>query len=486
MSLSRDTRLQLPARFTQPLNKDFVTDGDLLIDLIETFFTSPENPAGIRLDEWQKWLLRAMLERYPDTHPDKGLAGKLRYRQILVSLGRQNGKSFLAAALGVYGLLLHQPGATVVSLASSAEQARIIYRRVLHIATQTPLNRYFKKATEYRGITTADGSATYDVKAAKEAAVQGIPISLCLVDECHIIPRGIWGSAVLGSAAREGMVIGITTAGDDKSETLKELYITGAAAIEGTDPELERFGFFVWESKEGAEITDPEAIYAANPAVAAGRIPLDRVITDLKAIPEHEARRYRLNQFISGSKQSWLPIEYYHKAANTGITDITGAVLSVRVTGKWEYATIAAAKRNGEYIETEIVASLVQPNEGTLYNELIDLYRRHNCVAIALDSGQLSTLQKRLKQNGFTLYALWGKELADANSNVYQLYLQEKIHHKNDPLLTVQIPRGIPHYSGDRWFIRQADAVGDIDALLAHIYAVHIAATREETGGGVF
>jgi phage terminase large subunit-like protein len=479
--------LQLPARFTKPLAEDFDSDGYLLVDLIERYFTTPENPDGLKLDPWQKWLLVRMLERYPATHLDPNKAGRLRYRQITVSLGRQNGKSFLAAALGIYGLLLHDPGATVVSLASSADQARIIYKRVLHIATQTPLSRYFKKATEYRGITTADGSGTYDVKAAKESAVQGIPGSLFLIDECHIIPRGLWGSAVLGSSSRKnGLVVGITTAGDDTSETLKELYQTGSMAIESTDPELERFGFFVWEAPENCEITDPAAIYAANPAVAAGRIPLETVVSDLKAIPEHEARRYRLNQFVSGSKSAWLPIENYHKAAGQGITDLTGATLSVRVTGRWEYATIAAAKRNGDIIETEIVASLVQPNEATLYNELVDLYKKFGAYAIALDSGQLSNLQKRLKQNGFVLFALWGKELADANSNVYQLYLQGKIEHANDPLLTVQIPRGIPHYSGDRWFIRQADAVGDIDALLAHIYAVHVAATRPEASGGIF
>jgi phage terminase large subunit-like protein len=458
-----------------------------LVDLIEKFFTSPESPDGIKLDAWQKWLLIAMLERYPEDHPEPTKAGRLRYRQILVSLGRQNGKSFLASALGIYGLLLHDPGATVVSLASSADQARIIYKRVLHVATQTPLARYFKKATEYRGITTADGSGTYDVKAAKESAVQGIPGSLFLIDECHIIPKGLWGSAVLGSSSRKnGLVVGITTAGDDTSETLKDLYATGVEAIAGTDPELERFGFFVWEAPENLEVTDPQAIYAANPAVAAGRIPIESVISDLKAIPEHEARRYRLNQFVSGSKASWLPIEQYHKASGHGITDLSGATLSVRVTSRWEYATIAAAKRNGDVIETELVASLVQPNEATLYNELIDLYRKFGAYAIALDSGQLSNLQKRLKQNGFQLYALWGKELADANSNVYQLYLQGKIEHNNDPLLTVQMPRGVPHYSGDRWFLRQADAIGDIDALLAHVYAAHVAATRQEATGGIF
>jgi phage terminase large subunit-like protein len=428
-----------------------------------------------------------LLERYPNDYADPGKAGRLRWRQVSVSLGRQNGKSFLAAILGVYGLLLHELGPTVISLASSADQARIIYRRVLHVATQTALGKYFKKATEYRGIVTADGSGSYDVKAAKEAALQGVPISLCLFDELHLANKGMWSAAVLGTSSyRDGIVVGITTAGDDTSETLKELYLRGAEAIEGNDPELERFGFFVWEAPEGAEVLDPEAIYAANPAVAAGRIPIERVLADLAVIPEHEARRYRLNQFVSGSKTSWLPMEHYHKTTDHGITELEGITLAVSITGRWEYATISAAKRNGDIIESEIVASLVQPNENTLYTELVELYRKFGAYAIVINSNQLSNIQKRLKQNGYTLYALWGKELADAHANVYQLYVQGKISHPGDPLLTAQMPRAVPHYSGDKWILRAADANGEVDALLSHVYAVHIAATRQEGGYGIF
>ncbi len=80
---------------------------------------------------------------------------------------------------------------------------------------------------------TADGSARYDVKAAKESALQGIPMSLCLFDELHIAKRGMWSAAVLGTAQRkDGMVIGITTAGDETSETLIELYKLGIQDVE--------------------------------------------------------------------------------------------------------------------------------------------------------------------------------------------------------------------------------------------------------------
>ena len=170
--------LQLPSVYTPPLTDDFETDGDRLIEFANLAWQSPESPDGLTLDEWQRWLLRHVLERYPADHPK--YPGRLRYRQVVISVGRQNGKSLLAAILGLYGLLMHEPGAQVISLASSTDQANIVYSRVNYVINQNPfLRKRFKRATETRGIVTNDNAGRYDVKAAKESALQGIPMSLC-------------------------------------------------------------------------------------------------------------------------------------------------------------------------------------------------------------------------------------------------------------------------------------------------------------------
>ena len=137
--------LQLPTTWTPPLSDDFPSDGEKLAELVKAAWRSPENPQGLTLDPWQEWLLTHILERYPDGHE---LAGELRYRQVVVSMGRQNGKSLLASILGIYGMLMHQQsGASVISLASSIDQARIIYNRVLYVIQANPfLSKRFKKA----------------------------------------------------------------------------------------------------------------------------------------------------------------------------------------------------------------------------------------------------------------------------------------------------------------------------------------------------
>lgn len=477
--------LQLPAIYTQPLSEDFPTDGDKLIELVKVAWKSPELPDGLQLDEWQEWLIRHLLERYPEGHPN---AGELRYRQAVVSMGRQNGKSLLAAILGVYGMLMHQKsGASVISLASSIDQARIIYNRVLFvIQSNTFLSKRFKKASESRGIVTADGTGRYDVKPAKEGALQGIPISLCLFDELHLAKKGMWSAAVLGTAQRQdGIVIGITTAGDQNSETLLDLYKTGQSAASG-DRSLERFGYFCWEAPQHAKVDDPDALRAANPSIAAGRLSLDNVLSDLKTIPEHEARRYRLNQFISGTAASWIPSDTFRKAGDRLNIPQTGGVFAVDISKNWEHATIAFANQVGEEHHTELVRTFVNPNETHLFNALVELHHKYAPRAIALDDRALPGLGKRLKLAGFPVWQLWTKEISAACSVVYSMFANGEAKHNNDPLLIVQSPRGIAKYSGETWLISRKESLGEIDALLATVMSLYVSSRAEHAAIGVF
>jgi phage terminase large subunit-like protein len=473
-----------PAVYTKPLSDDFETDADRLLQVVALAYKDMDNPDGLKLDEWQEWLLRHMLERYPANHKDPNLAGQLRYRQVIVSIPRQSGKSLIGAMLGLWGVAMRD--GQCLSLASSSEQAMIIYQRVLHtILNNATLKKRFKKTTERRGIVSSDGLSRYDVRPAKESALQGIPLDTVLADELHLWKKGMWTAVVLGTSARNGIVIGVTTAGDDSSETLIELYKQGHKAAAG-DASLERFGFFVWQAPDGAEVMDPKSILASNPAVECGRIPLERIMSDLAIIPEHEARRFRLNQFVSGVGASWLPADLFHKAAAHGIANQTGSVLGIDITGKWEFATIAAANKVGDAIETELVASFVQPTEAQLYEFVTRVYKTFGCSAIAIDSGRAPNLAKRLKMNGYPIWQLYAKEVSAACAQTYALFETGKIRHNNDPLLIKQTPAGVARYIGDTWYLSRRDSHGDIDALMATVFAIYVAGTKEDSAIGVF
>jgi phage terminase large subunit-like protein len=478
--------LRLPTRYTKPLVEDFITDGDKLIRLAEVAWQTPDNAGAFHLDEWQRWLLRHVLERYPKDHPEH--PGELRYRQVVISMARQQGKSVIGGLLtGCYGFLMHVPGPNMLSLASSLEQAQIIYDRVLYVVRNNPfMRKRFKRATETRGIMTADGSGKYKVLPAKESALQGLPISLCLFDELHLAKKGMWTAAVLGTSARQdGIVIGITTAGDENSQELLDLYRTGDRAITG-DPSLERFGFFVWEAPANASVSDPEAILAANPAVAAGRLPLDRILSNIAVIPEHEARRYILNQFISGSSQAWIPGQFWADNVGEPITARESLVFAVDKTLNWEHASITVAHKVGDQVHTQLIASVINPTEQKLYDILTDLYKRYSPMAIALDDRNMPGLGKKLKLNGYPVWQLWVKELQAACAYAYAALSRGELKHNNDPVVNSQVSRGIAKYLGESWLISRRDSNGDVDALLATIMASYVANTYDTPNVQVF
>lgn len=476
--------MQLPARFTPPLSDNFPTDGDRLIDLIELCWVTPESDTPLKLDEWQKWLLRAMLERYPDdheTHP-----GELRFRQIVVSLGRQNGKSVLGGALALEALAFRR--GDCLSLASTREQASIIYSRVKHVIDSTAwLSKRFKKTTETRGLAKTDGSGKYNVSPARESSLQGITIGgRCILDEGHLAKRGIWTAALKGTAAVAGaQVVMITTAGDQESQTLIDLYRSAEQAIAG-DKNLERFGAFIWEAPANSQLDDPEAIKAANPAVEAGRIPIDRVLQDIQTQPEHEVRRYTLNQFISGVRETWLPGDLFRRASGTGIENIENAILGIDVTRNFEHATIAAAKRVGDNFETELVASLVNPTEDKLVDLIVQICRKHAINAVALDDRGMHSLHRKLKDKGITVWNLWNKEINTACMTAYSMFANGRVTHNNDPLLVMQNGQAVAKYVGEYWQISRKDSIGDIDALLATVWALHVANAQTMSGVGVY
>lgn len=475
--------MQHPARYTPPLSDDFETDGDRLIELLALCWVTPETDEPIPLDEWQKWLLRHVLERYPADHPEH--PGELRYRQVVISMARQQGKSVLAGGLALDALTFHK--GDVISLASSREQATIIYTRVKHVIDKTAwLSKRFKKTTETRGIAKTDGSGKYKVSPAREAAMQGITMVRCILDEGHLAKTGIWTAAKKGTSAIDNaMVIMITTAGDAESKTLIDLYNTADQVI--ADPSVnERFGAFIWEAPANSELTDPVAIMAANPAVECGRIPLERVLQDITTSPEHEVRRYTLNQFISGTRESWLAGELFRQAAGNGIDDISMSILGVDVTRNFEHATIAAAKRVGDEYQTELVASLVQPTEDKLVELIVSICQKHPISAVALDDRGMHSIHRKLKERGIPVWNLWNKEINTACMTAYAMFANGRVKHNNDPLLVVQNGRAVAKYVGEYWQVSRKDSIGDIDALLATIWALYVASAQTMSGGGVY
>lgn len=473
-----------PSQFTPPLCEDFRTDGDRLLQVVDLAWSSPDGN-DFRLDEWQRALLRHVLERFPDDHPR--WPGELRYRTVVISLGRQNGKSVLGAVLGLYALLLQTTGPEVISVASSVEQANIIYRRVKHVVdTNRSLLRRFRTSGT-RGIVSKrkDRPGSYVVKAGREESLQGVPISMCLADELHLWSPESWAAIVLGASARKGLVVGITTAGDDKSVLLKSLYEEGRKAVAGEDGHDERMGFFVWEAPAHLAVGDPEALIAANPAIACGRIDVDQEINVVKRMPENQALRYRHNRFVA-SEASWLPMSLWTGAPKGAVPETRNVVFSVSRAENWSYATITASAKVEGRIYTEVVASLVNPDIDSLEEMCLRLWRKHKPIGMLMEAATLRDLAYRLRDRGVKVEYLTSGQMQNVCAVAYALISEAKVTHADDPVVNLQMPRGVAKNSGDGWRISRPDSSGDIDAVLATVMGIYGAETMKPQGASLY
>jgi phage terminase large subunit-like protein len=468
-----------PTRHTPPLADDFKADIDWLLPALEMAW-SVANNGTFKFDAWQVQLLRAVTELLP--------SGELRWRSCLVSMGRQNGKTELVSALGIWSLL-RKDNQFSVSLASTAEQSRLVYERVQRVIASNPaLQKMMTKLTDTRGIRAVNGSR-YEVKASKASTLQGIPISVAIVDEVHLVDANAWDAVVSGTGARpDTLVVGITTAGDENSELLTRLYENAQKAIAG---ELDRFGAWIWEASEARVPEDDDELIAllieANPALQSGRIDPRLLLQDVRALPDDDIIRYRLNRFVNTSNKAFIPFELWQKNERS-IDDVFPdgeLVFAVDRTPGWEHATVAVAVKVDDIIHTELVLSMVKPTLEKLVAVCQQLLS-HSPRAILMDGYILRDLHNELKLRGFPSDTVSLAEIVNASSLFYARLARQTLKHAPDPLMSMQIPRTVRKFIGEGFRVSRKDSSVEIDSVMATLLAVYGAETLREVGLQVF
>ena len=108
-----------------PIEDQMRGDGELYANFAEAVCRvtkdSVASPAGrlLELRPWQRELLKHILARRED--------GRFTHRTALVGMSRKNGKSALAASMGLAGLTLGGNGSEIYSCAADRDQARIVF-----------------------------------------------------------------------------------------------------------------------------------------------------------------------------------------------------------------------------------------------------------------------------------------------------------------------------------------------------------------------
>ncbi len=244
---------------------------------------SPWKGVPFRLLEYQqKRLIEPMFgtlvpnPRYPAISQREHIR---RYRKVFNAIGKKNGKSELAAAIGCVLLYADgEYGAEVYSGASSRDQATIIYRVMRSMAEQVPeLRKISKFYDSTKRIYVPSTESFYQALSADADYSDGINPSGVIVDELHRHKnRELYDLLNEGSGTREQpLTVVITTAGVDQSSVCYEewLYARRVAEDPAMDPTFLPVIFELPNTKDGKrhafdEVAKDERLwYFANPAL---------------------------------------------------------------------------------------------------------------------------------------------------------------------------------------------------------------------------
>lgn len=308
---------------------------DYICEFLELLVFGSGDWAGkpFRLQDWQ----RAPLRQFYGTVDTDETGRKFRLFQYLyLEIPKKNGKTELAAALGLYHLVGDgEKNPQVYICAADKENASICYNAMCAIIDFLPwLGKLVKQVPSRKEIQLRDGSGFIKVLSAEAYSKHGYNASCVIFDELHAQPnRALWDVMTFGtgSARLQPVWIVLTTAGDDPDRTsigweIHEQCRRILAARAGTGPAEDDNP--IWlpvmygmpddpDEIEKIDIYDEEVWKRCNPSIGV-TIPLRTIRQEAADAKKSEAKErlfrwLRLNQWIATKSVGWLPLTLYDR-----------------------------------------------------------------------------------------------------------------------------------------------------------------------------
>lgn len=277
------------------------------------------------LELWQKALVSAT---FGIVHK---IDGTRKYQEVVLIIGRKNGKSTLSAAIGLYLQIADgEPGAEVYACATKRDQAKIIWLESKRMVNKSPVLK--AKMKTLVGEINSDFNDSFFRPLGRDSdGIDGLNVHGALLDEIHAWQdQNLYDVIVDGTSSREQPLIFITTTAGTVREQVYDLkYDECELVINGYgDPDgfkNERLLPIIYELDNKKDWVKPEAWYQANPGL--GTIKqidqLENKVNKAKANPRLVknllCKDFNIRE--TGS-ESWLTFEQLNNTATFDIAKL--------------------------------------------------------------------------------------------------------------------------------------------------------------------
>lgn len=300
---------------------------------------------GWDLQPWQRRVLKAA------TQYKEGKDGKrhYRFREVLISVPRQSGKTTLVCALGIYRALLN-PGCEIYFSAQSGLYASAAMKK-LGSAWETHWDKDLKACFDFlrsngsEGFQARNGSIFQRFTRGPEAMHSKSP-RLVINDEIWTL-NALEGADLVGGIRPAQSTFGdqaqiwhLSTMGTDKSEFLNDM------VADGRENKRADLGYFEWSLAPGLDPTNPD-LWGFHPALGNTQT-LDTLKSDFLSLWERtpqEWERGYCNRSTKTLTGEYVPSSMWEGLEEAGDIpkDNPTLTFSVEVSRRGTAASIAAA-----------------------------------------------------------------------------------------------------------------------------------------------
>jgi phage terminase large subunit-like protein len=420
--------------------------------------------------------------------------GKRPVRTALLTMGRKNGKTELAAVMALTHLLgpMAEERGEVYSAASDRNQAARIFRELEALILADPdsrarcnIQRFAKKIEVMAG---PGAGSTYEALSSDARKAHSLNPSCVVCDEPAQWPsRELWDNLITGTGARENpLVMVIGTQSDDPQHFFSELIDYGRKVMSG---EIDDPSFFasIHTTPLDADIWDEANWYASNPALGdfRGLDELRRFAAQAKRMPARETtfRLLYLNQPVQAnvgliSRVEWMacqseeaikPKEEIYLAIDlSGVNDLSALVGCSSKDGErlkawfWKPGDLVAEHEDRDRAPYRqwVKDGWIEAPKGKsidfafIAKRIAEICAEYKVLGLAYDRWRIKDLMRELQAIGIDCYddqkdklrtgALrvvpWGQGFADMGPAVDAFevsVLQNKLKHDGNPVLAM-------------------------------------------------
>lgn len=458
------------------------TDGPEVATFCREFLTLNGSFAGQPFEplEWMEAFLDDLFRFDP-------LTGRRVYRTYLLGVPRKNAKTTLAAAIGVYMLLVDRSDAEpqIVAAAGDRKQAKIVFRMAAQMIRASPeLSEVCEiYASEIRNKVTG---GTFVVVSADADLAHGLNPSMVIVDEYHVHnTTALYVALTSGSAMRaEPLTLVISTAGFDLEDSpLGQLY-SYAMRVQAGEVEDPAMGCTWFGPPEGEfDHTDPAIWEACNPSWSI--MNHAEMATACKQMPQSEFIRFRLNGWTA-TENAWLPAGQWRSLYRPGRHLQPGERVIVGFDGAWAGDSTGAIAVSLRDLHAEPIGHWEAPPDDPHWrapaSEVEEVLRAacdwFRVVEIAADPFRWEQSIQTLYDEGLPIVEYPTNSTArmvPATQAVYDAIMDAATSHNGDPAFARHLRNAIlkTDHRGARITKRHRSSKAHIDLAIAYVVAVH-------------